>query len=194
MNLSTSAPITMNNTSLVFVPLLHQHMMKHRFLLAWRGPFSHSISLAMLTMSENRLVQDGVEVSTRKKIFNIMMDTLENVTTHSGKPNAKGAAAIVMLGRNEDDYFIYSGTTIATAEVPRIKEQLSRISELNSDELRNLYTELLHRLTIDEVIDSEVNWINIARKSGQSIAVDFSPVDELTSFFAMKTTIATART
>jgi hypothetical protein len=182
----------MHNEHLTFVPQLHRHMMQHRFLLAYRGPFSHDITMAMLAMSENRLVQEGAETGTRKKIFNVMMGCLENICSHPEASSTPEKQAMVMLGRNDNDYFIYSGNVIFNADVPELESELSRINELNPEQLRKLYTDLLQTLSAEQILNSEAGLIDIARKSGHKIEFEFSPVDNSSTFFAMKTTIASA--
>jgi Family of unknown function (DUF6272) len=165
-------------------------MLQHKFLLAFKGSFSHEISLAMLSICENRIVSDGAELTTRKKIFNVMMSCLENINVQPPETTGHDYGAMIMLGKNKEEYFIYTVATIHNTKVIGIEDQLSRINELNSTELRSLYKKLLQSLSSFDNEMSTTRMIDIARKSGHKIEFEISESSATTSLFAMKTTIA----
>ncbi|MGL5889137.1 MAG: SiaB family protein kinase [Bacteroidia bacterium] len=180
----------MNSSFLSFVPGMHTQMMQNKFLLAFKGAFSHEISLAMLSVCENRIVSDGAEFTTRKKIFNVMMSCLENINIQPDENTDKESGAMVMLGKNNEEYFVYTVATIENNKVEGIEDQLSRINELNNSELKLLYKKFLQSLNVDETAISDTRLIDIARKSGHKIEFEISGTSPTTSLFAMKTTVA----
>jgi hypothetical protein len=183
-------PKAMNAPQLQFVPQIHQTMQSHRFMMSYRGFFSQDITLSLLDMMENKLNEE--EPVTRKKVFHVMMECLQNICNTVDDSLTENSRTMFLLGKNKEEYFIFSSKLIDRQRFPLLKNRLESINLMTTEELRIAYTNLISILSVDELSESEIGLIKIARKSGKKIEYEFAPIDENNVFFSMKTSISTA--
>lgn len=179
----------MRNDELDFVPAFHNRMLNQQYLLCYKGYFSQEITKSLLAMTEGKLDKEGTEFNLKKKIFRIMVGCLQTICK-SGADKKYRRNAIFMLGKNEHDFFIYSGNVVPQEAVSDMKKKLNTINMMDSQHLKKLHTTLMQALSREEISESEMTLIDIARKSGKKIEYDFSEIDTTSSFFSMKTIIA----
>ncbi|MGL4599077.1 MAG: SiaB family protein kinase [Bacteroidia bacterium] len=175
-----------------FVPRIHHTMQKHRFLMCYRGFFSQDVTLSLLSMMENKLSQEQEGKSVRKKVFHVMMECLQSISSSSVDSLSEKNKTIFLLGKNDVGYFIFSGKLIPIDRKIGLQEKLQQINDMSTDELRLAYTDLLTKLSVDELSASEVGMINIARRSGRKLDYDFAAYDDSSVFFSLKTDIVNA--
>ncbi len=182
----------MINDQLHFVPRIHHAMQTHRFLMCYRGFFSQDVTLSLLSMMENKLSLEQEGKSVRKKVFHVMMECLQSISSSSVDSLTEKNKTIFLLGKNDAGYFIFSGKLIPADRKLGLEEKLAQINDMNSDELRVAYTDLITKLSVTELSESEVGMINIARRSGRKLDYDFATYDDTSVFFSLKTDIVSA--
>jgi hypothetical protein len=179
----------MKDNKLSFVPAIHKKMLSQHYLLCYKGHFSQEVTKTLLAMTENKLSKEGTETSVKKKIFNVMMGCLQNICSSTEEVRKKDRSAIFMLGKNDVEFFIFSGNVVLNQHVEEMKRKLYAINMMDSEDLKNLFTTLIQSLSASEISESEVTLIDIARKSGRKLEFEFHKLDNLTSFFSMKAVI-----
>jgi Family of unknown function (DUF6272) len=180
----------MTSTQLQFVSNIHQTMQSHRFLLSYRGSFSQDITLSLLGMMEHKLDREEKEPAIRKKVFHVMMECLQNICNTSDDSLDDNNQTMFLLGKNESEYFIFSSKLVNRQRYPSLKNRLESVNMMTADEMRIAYTNLISILSVEELSESEIGLIKIARKSGKKLEFEFAPIDENVVFFSMKTSIA----
>lgn len=170
---------------------IHKIMQEQNLMLIYEGEFSQEITKSVLAMAEKNLDSMGEESAIKRKVFNVMVECLQNICKHSDtitSPNEKGA--IFMIGKEEDHYLITSGNYLFTENVESLKEKLEEINSLDKDGLKSLYKDLIKNGHISDKGGAGLGFVDIARKSGQKLEFDFQDVNEEFSFFSFKTKIA----
>ncbi|MDQ3108732.1 MAG: SiaB family protein kinase [Bacteroidota bacterium] len=180
----------MKEIDLNFVPAIHKKMFHQHYMLCYKGHFSQDVTKSLLTMAENKLEKEGTETAIKKKIFNIMMGCLQNICMTETTTQEENPSAIFMLGKNDQEFFIFSGKVIPNEQVDEMKRKLYAINMMDSEDLKNLFTSLIKSLSASEISESEVTLIDIARKSGKKLEFNFHEINDLTTFFSMRTVIA----
>src|SRR5690349_9047589 len=128
--------------SLAFVSRLRAKMQKHNFMLSYQGLFSQDITKALLTITESKLDMEGTETGLKKKVFNVMVECLQNICKHKDQ-DISNKSALFMIGKTEDHYVIYSGNVIANKKVMWLKDKLLAINVMNKEDLKELYRSLI---------------------------------------------------
>lgn len=181
----------MQEQQLDFVPKVHSKMLKQHYLLCYKGHFSQEVTKSLLAMTENKLASDGTDTVIKKRIFKIMMGCLQNICTGEKPAMQTEPKSIFMLGKNEKEFFVFSGSVVAAARVEEMKRKLYAINMMDAQNLKRLFCELMMSLSPGEVSESEITLIDIARKSGKKLEFEFRAIDSQSAFFSMKTVIAT---
>lgn len=178
-----------------FIHDLNQRMAKHEVVLVYRGDFTQETTKSILAMAERNLEVSGEESNIKKKIFNVMVEALQNIVKHSdeGKERAGEVSphsAIFLIGHEHGKYSIMSGNPVKNENVANLQAALERVNSLDKDGLRELYKEIIKSTTISEKGGAGLGFVDMARKSGEKLQWTFIPLDEQYSFFCLRVNIA----
>ena len=177
------------DTSLDFVAQIRDRMKSHNFMLSYRGNFSQDITKALLGVSERQLEQEGTDLAVKKKVFNVMVECLQNVAKHTAEVDeyTDNYSALFMLGRSATDYIIYSGNVIDNKNVDELKEKIMYVNSMDKDELKEFYKMIISSGDLSAKAGAGLGLLDIAKKSGNKLDYDFQPIDEKKSFFSLRT-------
>jgi hypothetical protein len=176
-----------------FIYDLHQLMVSHKVILIYEGDFTQETTKSILTMAERNLESSGEESGIKKKIFNVMVEALQNIVKHSddAKEGETGHhAAIFLIGHAQSQYSIMSGNPVKNENIPNLKAALERINSLDKDGLKELYKEIIKNTSLSEKGGAGLGFVDMARKSGEKLEWAFVPMNDEFSFFCLKVNIA----
>lgn len=174
-----------------YVYEIHKIMAAKKLILVYEGEFTQEITKSVLSMAERNLDSLGEEVNIKRKVFNVMVECLQNICKHADTvTEAEDRGAIFMIGREDESYVITSGNFIHNEFVDGLEGKLVQINNLDKEGLRNLYKEIIKNGEISDRGGAGLGFVDIARKSGQKLEYDFEKVNDRYSFFSFKTKIA----
>lgn len=171
---------------------LHKTMLAKNLILIYEGEFTQEITKSVLAMAERNMDSVGEESGIKRKVFNVMVECLQNIVKHAeefNKNKENKPTAIFMIGKQEDQYIITSGNPVKNELVADLTGRLEKINSLDKDGLKALYKDIIKGTELSEKGGAGLGFVDMARKSGQKLAFDFEPVDDAFSFFSLKTTI-----
>ena len=168
---------------------LHQTMLSQNLILVYEGEFTQEITKSVLAMAERNMDSTGEESSIKRKVFNVMVECLQNIVKHADEGDNK-QSAIFMIGRQDGEYLVMSGNPIKKENIDILKERLDKINSLDKDGLKSLYKDIIKNTEISDKGGAGLGFVDMARKSGKQLEYDFEELDGTYSFFCLKTTIA----
>lgn len=169
--------------------LLHTTMRDSNLILAYDGEFTQEITKSVLSMAERNLDSMGEESNIKRKVFNVMVECLQNIVKHGDETKTHENAAIFLIGREEGYYAISSGNYMLTENVDFLQSKLDEINSLDKDGLKQLYKDIIKKGSLSEKGGAGLGFVDMARKSGNKLEYHFTKVDEKHSFFSLKTKI-----
>jgi hypothetical protein len=171
---------------------LHKTMLARNLILVYEGEFTQEITKSVLAMAERNMDSMGEESNIKRKVFNVMVECLQNIVKHSDEYQTEEGkhSAIFMIGKHEDEYIITSGNPIKNEIIPSLSTKLEKINSLDKEGLKALYKDIIKSTEISEKGGAGLGFVDMARKSGQKLEYDFEKMDDKFSFFALKTTIS----
>ncbi|OFX67041.1 MAG: hypothetical protein A2X12_02770 [Bacteroidetes bacterium GWE2_29_8] len=174
-------------TPLNFIYKLHEGMMSKNLKLIYEGDFSQDILKAVLSMTEKQLESIGEDGKIKKKVFNIMVECLQNICKHTedNKIKINHKSAIFMVGFENEEYFICTGNPIKQENVELLKMKLAEINNLDKEGLKALYMEVVSRGAISDRGGAGLGLIDIARKSGKKLEYSFEEMEKDYLFFSL---------
>src|SRR5262245_58267347 len=111
-----------------FIYDLHKMMMEHKVILIYEGDFTQETTKSILTMAERNLESSGEESGIKKKIFNVMVEALQNIVKHSDEckdgTDNNHHAAIFLIGHERSQYSIMSGNPVKNSNLDALKGAL----------------------------------------------------------------------
>ncbi len=176
-----------------FIYDLHQQMVANKVILIYEGDFTQETTKSILTMAERNLESSGEESSIKKKIFNVMVEALQNIVKHSDdacEGEVSPHAAIFLIGHAKSQYSIMSGNPVRNENISNLKNALNKINSLDKDGLKELYKDIIKNTSLSEKGGAGLGFVDMARKSGEKLEWAFIPMNEGSSFFCLKVNIA----
>jgi len=173
-----------------------KNMQVNNIIFVYQGEVTADLVSSVLHMMENKLDGDGEDKKIKKKVFNVMVECLQNVYHHldaleevtDGEINDK--RALLMIGKEESDYYVITGNYIRNDRVSVVKSKLERVNQCDKQELKTLYQEILSNEPMSDKGTAGLGMIDIARKSGQKLGFDFHYVNEKYSFFSLEAKVS----
>lgn len=166
----------------------HQLMSEKNTLIAFTGHFDHLLTTLLLVNIKNKLSSLESTTGIDRRVYSILVESIENVSKHSSTGNEIQDVAILILSKSETKYTIVTGNHIMNSDIPALQNKLEKVLKHNQAELKQLYREqILSKRTDDN--NAGLGIIDIAIKSGNMIKYEFKPITELTSFYLLQTEI-----
>lgn len=173
-------------------------MLNQNLILVYEGEFTQEITKSVLAMAERNMDSFGEEGAVKRKVFNIMVECLQNITKHAvshDEDDYGKNSAIFMIGKHQDEYIITSGNSILNEEVDDMLRRLENINSLDKEGLKELYKKIIKKtgdgpggLSIKG--GAGLGFVDMARKSGNKLGFDFERINDKLTFFALKTVIS----
>jgi len=176
-----------------YVHDIHNTMLSNNLILVYEGEFTQNITKSVLSITEKNLESFGEGTSIKRKVFNVMVECLQNIVKHSDTlpPDVKQMrSAIFMIGKEDDKYVIISGNPMKSKNVNGLRDKLTKINSLDKNGLKVLYKEIIKDTALSEKGGAGLGFVDMARKSGQKLEFSFEPMNDEFSFFSLKSVIA----
>jgi len=176
-----------------FIYDLHRTMISQKLILVYEGDFTQETTKSILTMAERNLDSSGEEANIKRKVFNVMVEALQNIVKHSDElvdGVMKSHAAIFLIGREEHRYTVMSGNAVRKANISKLKEKLEKINTLDKEGLKELYKAIIKNTTISEKGGAGLGFVDMARKSGTKLEYEFPEMSTDYAFFCLKVNVS----
>jgi hypothetical protein len=142
----------------------------------------NSISNLVETQMENF----GVSKSAVKKIFNIVIETLQNICLHGEKDNNGYQMTYFIIGRvNNNEFNIHSGNIITSLQAERLNRRLNSIKSLNDADLKKQYMDVLSNGELSSKGGAGLGFLTIALKSNNNMDFEFHMLNKEYSLFSL---------
>jgi hypothetical protein len=173
---------------------LHRAMMAQNLIIVYQGEFTQETTKSILAMAERNLDSTGEDSGTKRKVFNVMVEALQNIVKHSSEANAQAGSlisqsAIFMIGKQNDRFSVMTGNPIKKSLTEELKRKLDDLNKLDKDGLKEMYKEIIKNTQISEKGGAGLGFVDMARKSGEKLEFDFPEMDGDYNFFCLKVNI-----
>lgn len=146
------------------------------------------------------MILDSVEQKTeqandppriRKKVYNVLVESLQNLYHHVDKPpqdytkEAPRRFGMVVVKRNEKGYNITTCNFILREKVKKLEDMLKKINQASQEEIKEIYKFILHHQKITPKGGGGLGLVDIARKTGNDLIYEFYNYDQDYAFFIL---------
>ncbi|MFA6401598.1 MAG: SiaB family protein kinase [Salinivirgaceae bacterium] len=171
---------------------LFEGMQKENLSYIYRGVFSQNITDGILSLTESNLDKQGEDSKTKKRVFTIMVEGLQNITRHQETEDEAyvNETGIFIIQDVNSRYYITTGNPILKKNIPNLTAQLNKINSLDEEELKQYYKNVLNDNIISNKGGAGLGLIEMARKSGNKLVFDFVDLNENYSYFYLNTEIS----
>jgi hypothetical protein len=153
-------------------------------MLVYCGEFSQELNKTLLSFTERKFKSENVEDNTRRKIFNIMVELLQNISKNKieNSENTPEKDSVFILGANPDEYILISSNMIRNDKIAPLKDRIDQVNSLDKEGLKQLYKDVRLNASFSEKSGAGIGIIDIARKSEKKLEYGF---EELTGEYSV---------
>jgi hypothetical protein len=169
------------------VAQLERLMAENNVYLIWSGHLSADVGKEVLSFTETRLSEEDVDSVLRRKVFSILVETLENVAKYSPgrEPEEKFGMPVAMVRLKGRIYSVTTGNLIANNMVNALKEKLDTINKFDKEGLKEFFKNVLKDQNVDSESTGNMGLIEMARKSGNKLVYQFDTVNDQYSYYML---------
>ncbi len=170
---------------------LYSEMLNNNSSLVYMGEFTHQITKMFTSMANEEMERNHEEASTRRKVFHVMVETLQNMNKHSSDYSEKSSAGsgLFIIGKKGDTYYVITSNRVSNDKVENLKKSIDKVNASSKEELTSMYRKQIKEGKLSEKSGAGLGLIDIARKTGQQFEYQFIPFDQDNSLFILKTNI-----
>jgi len=177
-----------------FIYDLHRSMLEQKLILVYQGDFTQETTKSILAMAERNLDASGEDSSIKRKVFNVMVEALQNIVKHSSEASQKAGSlvsqpAIFMIAKHDSRYSVLTGNPISKEQVNSLTETLTELNSKDKDGLKELYKQIITNTALSDKGGAGLGFVDMARKSGEKLEFSFSSIDAASDFFCLRVNI-----
>lgn len=171
----------------------YSQISKGDILLAYKGSITSELINEVLEAVEQKLVQNNEDGKTRKKLYNVLVESLQNLyhhieETHEGiEEDLDPKFGVLIIERDHNGEFVVTtGNFVASIKTKFLKEKIDKINSLSKDELKDMYKFILNHQKISAKGGGGLGLVDIARKTGKKMVYNFYPYNDKYVFFDLR--------
>lgn len=169
---------------------IERMMVENQLLLAYKDNINEETSDQLIAMVDSKMVGFDEEKKIKKKVFNVLVECLQNVSRHAEPDKGQDhESSILLIGRNDNSFFIITGNMMNNDKTEGLKAKLDQINKLNPEEIRDKYKELMTQMEFSDKGGAGLGLLDIARKSANKFEYDFRKLGDKKSYFTLKVSI-----
>ena len=177
---------------------LYSQMERDDVLIAFKGSITSELLTSVLQIMETKMEELHEAPRTRKKVFNVLVECLQNLYHHIDEFEVVGTpeeisekkSAIFSISRSVESYNIVTGNFVSKDNVNNLTGKINKVNNLNREELKAYYKQVLNNGEISDKGGGGLGFIDIAKKSGEKLVYNIREIDENYSFFTLTVKIS----
>jgi hypothetical protein len=157
----------------------YANLCKGDVLLSYRGSITSELINDILEEVEAKLEKDNAESRLRKKIYNVLVESLQNLYHHIEQhhegiqEDLEPKFGVVVIRKEVEFYKVTTGNFVSSNRIKFLKEKIDKINSLSKDELKDMYKFILNHQKLSAKGGGGLGLVDIARKSGNRLEYEF---------------------
>ena len=152
-------------------------MLQDHIFLVYQGDVSMNTIMPILNMVEKSLASQTEELMTRKKVFIVLLEFLQNMSKHGLSVDDR-QEGLLLIGERDGQYLIGGSNYIDNEEKKRLEERLSKYAHMDKDDLNDAYKNILRKGDPDNTKGAGLGLIEISRRSSKQCEYNFQEFND----------------
>jgi hypothetical protein len=181
---ATAVPVNLDN-----IKSLHRLANEEEIVLVFNGVLNQDSLINLLSIIEGQM---RGRVDIKKKVYNIMVEMLQNIVKHAAKGDDEtvtGNPGIFFISSKNNSYSLCTGNYISNKNVDELRGKLEHVNTLKGEEIELFYSMRLLNFEIDNSKEAGLGVIDLRMKSGNKLDYSFSKVNDSVSFFTLQVSL-----
>lgn len=174
---------------------IYDELLTNGITLVYLGEFSHEITKMFTSMAEDDMESSGEDKTTVRRVYHVMVETLQNMNKHSDEFSDIGniGKGMFLIGRKEDCYYVITSNKVSKEKKENLEKTLQLINSSTKDELREMFKKQIKEGSLSDKGGAGLGLIDMARKTTGKLHHHFLPIDDQSYFFLLNVEIQTTK-
>ncbi|KAF2956589.1 hypothetical protein AS160_05170 [Marinitoga sp. 38H-ov] len=167
---------------------LKNHIKGNDILISFIGPFSQGIIEEIGNALREHLKKDENMDFSANSVFSVFIEQSQNIKNYEkvlSDVEKNISDSIILIGKDNNNYFICSGNTIKKEHMLELKNKLEKINSLNKNEIKKIYKEKLKNHIYNENGSAGLGLLEMAKRSCDKFKYDFIKLNEKYYYFVL---------
>ncbi|HYX06383.1 MAG TPA: SiaB family protein kinase [Bacteroidales bacterium] len=149
-------------------------------ILSYKGSITTEVINGSLEEIEAKLDEIGESSKIKKKIYNVLVESLQNLYHHvDDMPDDVSTQLVNKFGilviscDDNNKYRISCGNFISSEKIKYLKDKIDKINSLSQNELKDMYKFILNHQKLSAKGGGGLGLVDIARKTGHKMEYSF---------------------
>ena len=158
----------------------------------YQGEINHFILKTFTSLAENNLKKEVYTV--KKKAFAVMVECLQNISMHAYSDdkennNSNSGHGIFLFSNNNKKLNIVTGNIIQKENEKELEKRIQFANLISKKEQKNYHKKLLKESFISDKGSTGLGFIDIVKRTQNTLAYKFHQINDKTSLFIMSAQI-----
>jgi len=174
----------------------YTELKKDGIIFCFSGPTSQGIVEGVGEALKQKMQIEETTGKTARNLFSVFVEQMQNVihysaesVTGSEKMDEGLRYGIVIVGQENDHFYVLSGNYIEKAHGDEIEKRLLAIQKMSKEEMKVYFKEQRRKEPDASSKGAGLGFIETARKASEPIEFAIDQVDETYCFFTVKAVI-----
>ena len=160
-------------------------------LSSFKGNITNDRFDRLLEQTERKLRQESISKMIKKKIFKVLVETLQNVYHHQDDLNNQEDIYVnFSLKTDHITYIVSAGNHVRTNKVGVLRSFIDKVNSMSQNELKEYYRYCLSQDHLSDESGAGLGFMDIIRKSGEKITYSFKQVNKDYSYFCLQVKVS----
>lgn len=163
-------------------------------LFCYSGYLNEAVLESIGTAMRVKLENDTSDPRLARTLFSVFVEQVQNVVRYSAEVEIVDRDGVppelrhglLAVGKDAGGHYVTVGNLMLTADVPRLRRDLSEIQKLDRQALTARYREILKAAPPEGSKGAGAGFTHIARLAARGIEFGFHEVENELSFFGLK--------
>jgi len=180
-----------DNMGLDLIKQIYAEVGEDDIFFSYQGDVSSEHINYVLEKIENKFENVSTNPKLKKKVYNIAVESLQNLFHHSDDVpedliEALGRRfGLIIIKIKDDNFNLTVGNYVSSDKVNFLTEKIEKINSLSSEELKEMYKFILNFQKLSAKGGGGLGLIDIARKSEHKLGYKFYPYNENYYFYRL---------
>lgn len=165
---------------------IYDEMVDNGFSLVYLGEFRHDITKMFTAMAETDMERQSEERSVQRKVYHVMVETLQNMNKHSDEIRKEVGNGLFIIGHKDDTYYIITSNRVKAEKKHLLEEALEEVNNATREELNQMFKTQIKEGKISSKGGAGLGLIDIVRKTQEKLNYQFLQLNEEEYFFILK--------
>lgn len=171
----------------------YQYTDPEKFPLVYEGEVNQQIIKTFASNIQLHLEAQEESSMVVRRVYHVMVETLQNMTRHADDwftgESAEKSRGLIVFQVEPEHYTITTGNLISKQHVGATVQRLEEVNGLDKDGIKALYKKRIREGSISDRGGAGLGFIDMAKKTGNSIAFSVEPANDKVDYLLLKVRI-----